>query len=788
MINVFVSSTFKDMQHERDLMHTIVIPTVNNALSQKGECAHLLDFRWGVNTQDLNNNEALDKVLKTCFDGIENSSFFICFIGDNYGTEIDSNYFSSLLLEKHIPQNENKSITELEITYASEVKRISEKNILFYFKETEQANESYKIKQLKKLISERFPKSVKYYKPLSNNRTDKKVESFSKLLADDLINMILDGSYPRSSEIELAQNLANNYASRFCCREELLLSTLNDIKKNCLSIIYGESGCGKTVFMSALYSKLKNICFARIAYVNKTLFIGSNIKQILLETLRNALDELSIPYKLLSFEIDVTLNNLIKIFNNKISGKHIVILIDGIDKLRLSELDDFIQSIKPYSDRIHFVVSVVDPQKYIFEIQNKIYIELPELRENDVEKVIHFELQSYQKSLTKKAINCLKEKSGATSPLYICLAIKRLVHMQNRDYDSLTYGVKNVSAAINMYIFGLIKNYADSLEGMILDYMDFSKQIVDELFATNIVSYMSSTVYGYDEVSLFFLVEECGFYPRSNQSRHMLPSIPYITGHSNIRDDDKQKFIECDFYWFCKYLDDIIYRIWFNDAIAFENSIVRTTIYNHYQCKKECDKRIAALISLDDNDRMISDFEIANAIVRCENWNVYFRLVDEFSCENDNESLNMMSNIFLSAWYQQGNDILESLSSYFRKFSKKHKSKLVFSKVRFIVDNILPLLDQFPLSIDPFIQFFKDCIEHLKKQVDYGRVAHRLYIISLNYNLAVICKNKGNLNNAEELSMLCIRQLNAVPKSMRNTEYDELRECFCDTFSTWNDY
>ena len=61
---VFVSSTFKDMQYERDMLHTHVIPLLDDRLSKYGESSRFGDLRWGVNTTELSEEESSKKVLQ----------------------------------------------------------------------------------------------------------------------------------------------------------------------------------------------------------------------------------------------------------------------------------------------------------------------------------------------------------------------------------------------------------------------------------------------------------------------------------------------------------------------------------------------------------------------------------------------------------------------------------------------------------------------------------------------------------------------------------------------------
>lgn len=53
MIKIFVSSTFKDMDYERDILHDEIVPELNEYASQYGEQVELCDLRWALTLQDM---------------------------------------------------------------------------------------------------------------------------------------------------------------------------------------------------------------------------------------------------------------------------------------------------------------------------------------------------------------------------------------------------------------------------------------------------------------------------------------------------------------------------------------------------------------------------------------------------------------------------------------------------------------------------------------------------------------------------------------------------------------
>ena len=52
-IKIFLSSTFRDMDAERDAIMNRVRPTVAQQLKPHGINVDFIDLRWGVNTQQV---------------------------------------------------------------------------------------------------------------------------------------------------------------------------------------------------------------------------------------------------------------------------------------------------------------------------------------------------------------------------------------------------------------------------------------------------------------------------------------------------------------------------------------------------------------------------------------------------------------------------------------------------------------------------------------------------------------------------------------------------------------
>ena len=113
-MRVFVSSTFTDMQAERDELVKRVFPALRRRCEQRGVLWSEVDLRWGVTDEQA----AEGAVLPICLAEIERSRpFFIGLIGQRYGWVPDE--IPSPLAEQlgWLTEDPGRSVTELEILH-----------------------------------------------------------------------------------------------------------------------------------------------------------------------------------------------------------------------------------------------------------------------------------------------------------------------------------------------------------------------------------------------------------------------------------------------------------------------------------------------------------------------------------------------------------------------------------------------------------------------------------------------------------------------------------------------
>lgn len=123
MKNIFVSSTFRDMQAERDMIQKEVLPQLRNRARVYGENINVIDLRWGVDTSELESEEGSMKVMSVCLDEVERSNpYMLIFLGERYGSIIEPRITEKVIAHKNCDfklENYEISITAMEVEFGA---------------------------------------------------------------------------------------------------------------------------------------------------------------------------------------------------------------------------------------------------------------------------------------------------------------------------------------------------------------------------------------------------------------------------------------------------------------------------------------------------------------------------------------------------------------------------------------------------------------------------------------------------------------------------------------------
>lgn len=279
MKSIFVSSTFKDMHEERDILHKRVIPELNEYAAQYGESVSLCDLRWGVNTEDLDSEEGSRKVLSVCLDEIDRCRpYMIVLLGERYGWIPEPETLREM--EKTRAgmnlKDLEKSVTALEIEYGALGNKEQLAHTLFYFREfegyvpekygREDALHERKLSELKERIRNLAGNRVHTYTVSwdAEKNTLKGLENFAEQITADLNELLKEEwkEYALLTPFERDQRLQWDFARQksvqFRAREGLIDQYINKLNQGQnLLAISGASGSGKSTLIGRLAIRLQ---------------------------------------------------------------------------------------------------------------------------------------------------------------------------------------------------------------------------------------------------------------------------------------------------------------------------------------------------------------------------------------------------------------------------------------------------------------------------------------------------------------------------------------------------
>ena len=197
--SIFVSSTFRDMNHERDIIHSKVIPAVNSAANEFGDSVTACDLRWGIDTSRMSEDESSSKVLNVCLDEIDRCRpYMIVILGYRYGWLPGPEKIGSAIMSKGSIDigDTDISVTALEIEYGSLCSTENIGRTLFYFREIDGAFEKIyspediehekKLRGLKESIQEIPGSHIRTYHVSFEDGIMKGMEDFAAMVAEDV--------------------------------------------------------------------------------------------------------------------------------------------------------------------------------------------------------------------------------------------------------------------------------------------------------------------------------------------------------------------------------------------------------------------------------------------------------------------------------------------------------------------------------------------------------------------------------------------------------------------------
>lgn len=540
MKTIFVSSTFNDMQYERDAIQEIALPIINLNAKKYGESVSFCDLRWGVNTTDLESEAGSRKVLEVCLDEIDRSKpYMVVILGERYGWIPDRQLLREVAEKKNMDLIDlEMSVTALEIEYGALNGAGNAENTLFYFREfeceipveysSEDEARKKKLIELKARIEKLSGGKVKYYNVSWDEGKLKGIEDFASMLAAD-VSMLLEPEWISRSALPdferdrlIHEEFIEDNRKLFSIREEILNELIADIEqKKKLVHIDGACGSGKSVLLASLATRLKNdydVLFYACG-ISAMSTAPSDISKGIVSYIENLLQK---PHCDLDSEQD---KNKIVSYTKELyreydlSGRRLLLILDGLERLIATEVRDTLAFLpSPYSlSNCSFVICSVGlniaekgttGSEYFMNEWSATKVIRLSVDPSDEEKkrIIQDILRANNKELDRSVIEYIVKFKKINSLYEINLIVHYLLTMNKEDFEQIRrYG--NDMEAINRYQIELIEMLPMGEEELSCVLLQKFTSSMNTQFIDEALRYIAVSRFGLLETDLKFLVE-----------------------------------------------------------------------------------------------------------------------------------------------------------------------------------------------------------------------------------------------------------------------------------------
>lgn len=502
MISVFFSSTFSDMQQERNLIQKYVFPEAQLYAEKNGETLNFVDLRWGIDTAQMNAQEAMSKIMTVCKDKILDCfPCFIALLGGKYGSEVSRDDYPCDGLTK----GKTIGITEYEI-----VTRLNMgiEGVSFFVRNDVQQFQP-RAMELRQSIQERFPKSVYSYE-LRDHQT---VQTFIKQMIQ-VICLYIDEKIRNEPTSLRYMHYIRSHSTGLINREKYearITKVMQD--GNPFVLLTGLEGIGKK---SILYSFLAGRS-CRVIGIHPV----SDTKQPDLESLcEDLLGQLThLPetdFSLKSQERSSAdkLREALLIYN-KTCADDLFIVIEDIEKQLGPDWPRELLQLPTGSWRnIHWcgTAAFLDSQdEIVMDLADIVQIPVDYLDIVEKEKMATRMFCSRDKELAVSTMNVLCNRQLSGYPFYLNVVLQSMLLLDEADISELYQQAGSKESAgdrIAVALTAFVRSIPDDLHEMLQFIFRWFLAKTDKDLSGRILSLISHTRFGLREKDLKVVLEK----------------------------------------------------------------------------------------------------------------------------------------------------------------------------------------------------------------------------------------------------------------------------------------
>jgi hypothetical protein len=515
--SIFISSTFRDMQSERDTLRDYVLPRVNEYAAKYGRAVEIIDLRWGVDTAAVSEAEQNNKVLRTCLDEIERSRpFFIGLVGDRYGwTPPRSDMESALQSARFNIEDTDMSVTALEIEYGV-LRSETPPTCLFYFREKpdytamkpelrpayqDGVAECAKLDKLKSEIRARFGSDVKDYTAETHENGLTVSKEWAETVAADIITKLREDwgepseTPPDMKEQEkdmqnaFRESRTAHFAGRTAAIKDMSGFCLGEEKTPQLLMLQGEAGSGNSGLLCKVMDEREDKCLL-LPYCCGISPPSSLIENMLRHFITVICEKLTLEDDsdtLTKFQ-DIK-DRFMELLHAACSKMRVVAVVDALDQFANSdEAQRMLWISGRLPENLRMLCSIIDGQETesIKQLGGEIRPVSPISKEDEA-AIIHGIGLRHRKQINSTVVEHILKKQtpdggqAAQNPLYLSLITQDLVMMDRYEMETIQGymdGGLSHSEALGKFMCQRIDETPGDPEGAYLAVLDRLEKLI----------------------------------------------------------------------------------------------------------------------------------------------------------------------------------------------------------------------------------------------------------------------------------------------------------------------
>jgi hypothetical protein len=445
-IRVFVSSTFRDMQEERDLLIKHVFPQLRRLCDERAVTWTEVDLRWGITTEQV----AEGQVLPVCLEEIRRCRpYFIGLLGERYGSVPAPGSTPLTLLEAQpwLREHPDASITSLEILYGALSEQAARSHAYFYFRDAryiedvpqerradfvhESTAASERLDRLKAAIraaSARRQCSLREGYANPAQLAEWVLEDFSALIEQ----LFPRGQTPDPLDQEAARHAAygQNRRQALVGRDDLLQALDDQVYRGTLPLVVtGEAGSGKSALLAEWAARWASrnpedlVVRHHVGSTPESADWRAIVRRVLGEVKRRFTIADDLPTR------EEDLRGALHGWTNKAIGRHrVVLVLDGLNQLAdLPGARQLAWLPTTFPDPIRVLVST-QPGECLDTLRVRAWGEMavPPLRVQDIAPAARAYFALFSKTPPDELLAELESASAVRNPLYLRTVLDEL--------------------------------------------------------------------------------------------------------------------------------------------------------------------------------------------------------------------------------------------------------------------------------------------------------------------------------------------------------------------------